>query len=97
VSDRHTGPIVLQDGEKLRVAPPSGRCFAVEHVHWITFDEQARTVHYFARRDGLGQVTQLGLLPPNPAALVRSAVWRLIGRSAAARRAYLATSGDLPR
>jgi len=96
MSGRHTGPMVLQDGDKLRVAPPSGRRFAVEHVHWSVFDEEGRALSHFARRDDLGQVIQLGLLPPTPGALLRSVQWALTGRSAAARRAFLATSGELP-
>lgn len=96
MSGRHTGPLVLQDRGTLRVAPPSGRRFVVEHVHWSEFDEQGRAVRHFARRDDLGQVTQLGLLPPTPGALLRSLVWAITGRSAAARRAFLATTGDLP-
>jgi hypothetical protein len=93
---RHTGPIVVQDGKRLHVAPPSGRRFSVEHVHWTVFDEQGRAVSHVARRDDLGQLGQLGLLPPTPGALGRSLLWTLTGRSAAACRAFLATSGVLP-
>ena len=93
---RHTGPIVVQDGKRLRVAPPGGRRFSVEHVHWTVFDEQGRAVSHVARRDDLGQLGQLGLLPPTPAALWRSLMWRLNGRSTMARRAVLAPSGELP-
>ena len=93
MSGRHTGPIVLQDGVKLRVAPPSGRRFEVEHVHWSEFDEDGRAVSHFARRDDLSQVAQLGLLPPTPGAVWRSLSWAVTGRSAAVRRAFLATSG----
>jgi hypothetical protein len=96
MSGRHTGPIVVQEKDKLRVAPPSGRRFSVEHVHWTVFDEQGRAVSHVARRDDLGQLGQLGLLPPTPGALGRSLLWTLTGRSAAARRAFLATSGVLP-
>jgi hypothetical protein len=93
---RHTGPIVIQDQEGLRVAPPSGRRFSVEHVHWSVFDQQGRAVSHVARRDDLGQLGQLGLLPPTAASLGRSLLWALTGRSAAARRAFLATSGARP-
>jgi hypothetical protein len=96
MSGRHTGPIVVQEGDRLRVAPPSGRRFSVEHVHWTVFDEQGRAVSHVARRDDLGQLGQLGLLPPTLGALGRSLLWTLTGRSAAARRAFLATSGALP-
>jgi hypothetical protein len=65
-------------------------------VHWSSFDEQGRAVSHVARRDDLGQLGQLGLLPPNAASLGRSLLWALTGRSAAARRAFLATSGALP-
>ena len=40
MSARHTGAIVLRTGGVLRVSPPSGRRFSVEHVHWSTFDDQ---------------------------------------------------------
>ena len=96
MSGRHTGPVVLRDGGTLRVAPPGGRAFAVEHVHWTTFDDAGRALHHRARRDDLGQVTQLGLLPPTPGTLLRMLLWAVTGRSAAARRAFLATPGDLP-
>ncbi len=96
MSARHTGAIVLRTGGVLRVSPPSGRRFSVEHVHWSTFDDQGRALSHVARRDDLGQVVQLGLLPPTPGALWRSLTWAVTGRSAAARRAFLATSGDLP-
>jgi hypothetical protein len=96
MTGRHTGPIVVQDQTGLRVAPPSGRRFCVEHVHWTVFDGQGRAVSHVARRDDLGQLAQLGLLPPTAAALGRSLLWKVTGRSAAARRAFLATSGDLP-
>ncbi|UNX53691.1 ester cyclase [Georgenia sp. TF02-10] len=96
LSARHTGPIVLQAGDKIRVAPPTGRRFAVEHVHWTEFDAEGRAVRHFARRDDLGQVTQLGLLPPTPGQLLRTVRWALTGRSAAARRVFLTTPGTLP-
>jgi hypothetical protein len=95
MSGRHTGPIVVQDPTGLRVAPPSGRRFRVEHVHWTVFDDQGRAVSHVARRDDLGQLGQLGLLPPTAAFLGRSLWWAVTGRSAAARRAFLATSGAL--
>jgi SnoaL-like polyketide cyclase len=96
MSGRHTGPIVVQEQDKLRVAPPSGRRFSAEHVHWTVFDAQGRAVSHVARRDDLGQLAQLGLLPPTAGALGRSLLWAVTGRSATARRAFLATSGDLP-
>jgi SnoaL-like polyketide cyclase len=96
MSGRHTGPMVLDLDGTLRVSPPGGRSFHVEHVHWSTFDDQGRALTHFARRDDLGQVTQLGLLPPTPGALARMLWWAASGRSAAARRAFLATPGDLP-
>jgi hypothetical protein len=95
MSGRHTGPIVVQDRETLRVAPPSGRRLSVEHVHWTVFDQQGRALSHVASRDDRG-LGQLGLLPPTPAALWRSLLWAVTGRSAAARRAFLATSGALP-
>ena len=96
MSARHVGPMVVQVGQAVRVSPPTGRSFSVDHVHWTVFDAQGRAVRHVARRDDLGQLTQLGLLPPTPSALVRSVVWAATGRSAAARRAFLATRAPAP-
>jgi hypothetical protein len=96
MSARHTGPMVLQDGQRLRVIPPTGRHFSIEHLHWSEFDEQGRALTHFARRDDLGQLVQLGLLPPTPAALLRGLRWTLTGRTRAAKHAFLASSGTVP-
>ena len=91
---RQTGPLVVQAGAAVRVFPPTGRRFAVEHVHLARFDADGRALTHLAVRDDLGQQIQLGHLPPGPAALWRQVVWALSGRAAAARRAFLA---DHPR
>ena len=89
---RQTGPLVLQDGEAIRVLPPTGRSFAFEHVHISRFDADGRALTHLAVRDDLGLLLQLGHMPPGPAALWRQLVWALTGRAAAARRAFLTDS-----
>jgi hypothetical protein len=43
-------------------------------------------------RDDLGMMTQLGHLPPNPAAIARMALWTLSGRAKRAAAAAVALS-----
>lgn len=87
---RQTGPLVLQDGEAIRVLPPTGRPFAHEQVHITRFDADGRALTHLAVRDDLGLMLQLSHMPPGPAALWRQLVWALTGRATAARRAFLA-------
>jgi hypothetical protein len=86
---RQTGPLVLQDGDTIRVLPPTGRRFAHEHIHISRFDAEGRAMTHLAVRDDLGLMLQLGHFPPGPAVLGRNLVWWLTGRAAAARRAFL--------
>jgi hypothetical protein len=67
---RQTGPLVVQDGAAVRVFPPTGRRFAVEHVHLARFDADGRALTHLAVRDDLGQQIQLG----QPAARPRRAL-----------------------
>jgi hypothetical protein len=39
---------------------------------------------------------QLGLFPPKPATMMRAVSWSVSGRSGAARRDFLALTGDVP-
>jgi len=84
-----TGPLVLQEGTVLRVIPPTGRSFAVDHVHVTRFDAEGRAELHEAIRDDLGQLIQLGHFPPTAAELWRQIVWAASGRTAAARREFL--------
>lgn len=87
---RQTGPLVLEDGQAIRVLPPTGRRFAFEHVHISRVDADGRALTHRAVGDDLGLLLQLGHLPLGPAALWRHFVWALTGRATAARRAFLA-------
>jgi hypothetical protein len=91
---RQTGPLVLQDGDAIRVLPPTGRRFAHEHIHISRFDAAGRAVTHLAVRDDLGLLVQLGHFPPGPAVLWRNLAWWLTGRAAAARRAFLDDNPD---
>jgi SnoaL-like polyketide cyclase len=84
-----TGPLVLQESTAVRVVPPTGRSFAVDHVHVTRFDAQGRAEFHAAIRDDLGQLIQLGHFPPSAAELWRQFVWAASGRTAAARREFL--------
>lgn len=96
MSGRHTGALVLQNGDRLQVVPPTGRRFAVEQIHVHRFDDEGRAVEHIARRDDLGMMVQLGLFPPKPATMMRAVSWSVSGRSRAARRDFLALTGDVP-
>lgn len=54
------------EGGKLVGAPPTGRSFAVQHIHWWRFKDGVIVEHY-ATRDDLEMMEQLGLLPTKPA------------------------------
>jgi SnoaL-like polyketide cyclase len=86
---RQTGPLVLQDGDSIRVLPPTGHRFAHEQVHISRFDAEGRALTHLAVRDDLGLMIQLGHFPPGPAAPWRNLAWWLTGRAATARRAFL--------
>jgi predicted ester cyclase len=78
------GPfVVFPPGGKPVAFPPTGRAFAVRHAHVIRFRDGLNGEH-IAVRDDLGMMTQLGHLPPGPAAIARMARFQLSGQ---ARRA----------
>jgi ketosteroid isomerase-like protein len=70
----HGGPVAFA---------PTGRDFAVRHCHVFRFRDGLIAEH-IAVRDDLGMMTQLGHLPPGPAAMARMARFQLTGQ---ARRA----------
>jgi ketosteroid isomerase-like protein len=79
-----TGPFtVFPPGAKPVAFPPTGREFAVRHCHVFRFRDGLSAEH-IAVRDDLGMMTQLGHLPPGPAAIARMARFQLTGQ---ARRA----------
>jgi predicted ester cyclase len=63
--------------------PPTGREFAVRQAHVFHLRDGLAADH-IAVRDDLGMMTQLGHLPPGPAALARMARFQVSGQ---ARRA----------
>lgn len=58
--------------------PATGREFAVRHCHVIRLRDGLSAKH-IAVRDDLGMMTQLGHLPPAPAALARMARFQISG------------------
>lgn len=76
---RQTGPFVVfpPDGSPVSF-PPTGREFAVRQCHVFQVRDGLLAEHT-AVRDDLGMMTQLGHLPPAPAAMLRMARWRLSG------------------
>lgn len=80
---------VFPPGGKPVAFAPAGRTFAVRHCHVFRFRDGLSAEH-IAVRDDLGMMTQLGHLPPGPAALARMARFQLTGR---ARRAVAAAAG----
>lgn len=84
MSGRQTGPFVVFPPDGRPVAfPPTGKTFAVKHVHRFTVKDELHLDHA-AVRDDLAMMTQLGHLPPTPGVAARMARWQLSG---AARRA----------
>jgi steroid delta-isomerase-like uncharacterized protein len=57
-----TGRVPIQGGIFLGV-PPTGKRFEVQHIHWYKLRD-GRIVEHYANRDDVGQLQQLGLLPP---------------------------------
>lgn len=81
---KQAAPFVIFPPDGRPVAfPPTGREFAVRHCHVFRFRDGLVSEH-IAVRDDLGMMTQLGHLPPGPAALARMAKFQLSGQ---ARRA----------
>lgn len=76
---RQHGPfVVFPPGGRPVSFPPTGREFAVRHCHVLRLRDGLFAEH-IAVRDDLGMMTQLGHLPPTPAAMVRLAKWRISG------------------
>jgi predicted ester cyclase len=84
MSGRQTGPfVVFPDGAAPVAFPPTGREFSVQQCHLFTVRDGLHAEHVAVRED-LGMMTQLGHLPPSPAAGLRMLRWHLSG---GARRA----------
>jgi len=76
---KQAGPFVIfPSGGKPAAFPPTGREFAVRHAHVFHLRDGLAADH-IAVRDDLGMMTQLGHLPPGPAALGRMARFQLSG------------------
>jgi predicted ester cyclase len=76
---RQDGPFVaFPAGSRPVSFPPTGREFAVRHCHVFRLRDGLFAEH-IAVRDDLGMMTQLGHLPPTPAAMVRMAKWQVSG------------------
>lgn len=83
----HTGPLVVRDGDKHIVFPPSGRRFAHRQVH-VGRVTDGKIVEHRAIRDDLGLMNQLGYAPPTPRALVRQLWWAVRGKRRGAVAAF---------
>ena len=58
------GRLPVDGGQMVGVAP-TGRAFAVQHIHWFTLRNGLIVAHR-ACRDDVGMLVQLGLLPEPP-------------------------------
>ena len=83
----HTGPLVVRDGDRYLVLPPSQRRFAHRQVH-IGRVVDGKLVEHRAIRDDLGLMHQLGYAPPTLRALARQLWWAVSGRRRAAIEAF---------
>ena len=83
----HTGPLVVRDGDRHVVFPPSGRRFAHRQVHSGRVAD-GKLVEHRAIRDDLGLMNQLGYAPPTSRALVRQLWWAVSGKRRAAVAAF---------
>lgn len=62
----HLGVLTVPiDGGLLMGVTPTGKRFAVQHIHWFRFVDGLIVAHW-ACRDDLGVATQLGVVPPRP-------------------------------
>ena len=87
-----TGPfVVFPPGMKPVAFPPTGRSFAVRQCHVFEIRDDLCAEH-IAVRDDLGMMTQLGHLPPGPAAMARMARWNLSGGARKAVAAAVSVS-----
>ncbi len=83
----HTGPLVIRNGDRHVVLPPSGRRFAHQQVH-VGRVADGKLVEHRAVRDDFGLLQQLGYAPPTLRALVRQLRWAVSGRRHAAIAAF---------
>jgi hypothetical protein len=91
---RQHGPFVaFPAGSRPVSFPPTGREFAVRHCHVFRLRDGLFAEHV-AVRDDLGMMTQLGHLPPTPAAMVRMARWRVSGAHGRAVASATAVARD---
>jgi predicted ester cyclase len=65
------GKLPVDSGQLIGV-PPTGRHFAVQHIHWYIRPDDAPAEHY-ACRDDLSMLIQLGVAQPRPGQIVRPA------------------------
>jgi hypothetical protein len=94
MSGRQTGPfVVFPPGAKPVVFAPTGLPFSVRQVHVFRHRDGQHGEH-IAVRDDLGMMTQLGHLPPSPAAAGRMARTALTGYRARAVREAIRVSTD---
>jgi len=84
---KHTGPLVVRDGAKYIVLPPSGRRFTHRQVH-LGRVADGKVIEHRAIRDDLGLMHQLGYAPPTPRAIARQLWWAISGRRRAAITAF---------
>jgi steroid delta-isomerase-like uncharacterized protein len=59
---RGMGRVPVQGGIFFGV-PPIGKHYEVQHMHWYKLRD-GKIVEHFASRDDVGQMQQLGMLPP---------------------------------
>jgi steroid delta-isomerase-like uncharacterized protein len=71
VSGTHKGVGRLPvNGGMLVGVEPTGKRFAVQHIHWYKL-RGGQIVDHLANRDDIGMLRQLGMVPPAPAAIAR--------------------------
>ncbi len=79
MTGRQQGPfVVFPPGQSAVAFPPTGRPFAARQCHLFTIRDGQHGDHS-AVRDDLTMMTQLGHLPPSPAAAARMARFALTG------------------
>lgn len=67
VSGTHRGiGRIAANGGLLVNAPPTGKRFVVQQMHWYTFNKDGLIVRARANRDDVGMMQHLGLLPMPP-------------------------------
>jgi predicted ester cyclase len=91
-----TGPFVIFPNDKPVAFAPTRREVAVRQCHIFRLRDGMHVEH-ISVRDDLGMMTQLGHLPPSPAAIARMARWTLSGRAKRATAAAIALSNTAAR